>query len=82
MLPERHHLKENESLESAIYTQVTLNRRHSASAKSFEYQPDFESSINKLRGTSPYTRRDISKPRDRIKSGNTEGRLPFYSLNL
>ena len=82
MLPERHHLKQNESLESAIYTQVTLNRRHSASAKSFEYQPDFESSINKLRGTSPCTRRDISKPRDRIKSGNTEGRLPFYSVNL
>ena len=53
MQPQRHYLKDNESLESAIYTQVTLNRRHSASAKSFEYRPDFDNSIKSLKATSP-----------------------------
>ena len=73
MQPERHHLKENETLESAIYRQMTLNRRHSASAKSVDYQPDFETSMN-----SPKSSIEHSKPRNRLKSEINIG-MYFYN---
>ena len=76
MLPERHHLKDNESLESAIYTQMTLNRRHSASAKSFSYQPDFDNSIKSLKETSPR----LSKDTERITSGEKIVVLIFHFI--
>ena len=76
MQPERHHLKENETLESAIYRQMALNRRHSASAKSVDYQPDFERSVN-----SPKALIEHSKPKNRLKSGINIG-IFFYHSKL
>ena len=69
MQPQRHYLKDNESLESAIYTQMTLNRRHSASAKSFEYRPDFDNSIKSLKAASPR----LHKYKEILISGDKKG---------
>ena len=52
MQSERLHLKENETLESAIYRQISLNRKSSAIEKSFDYQPEFESSIRSIKAES------------------------------
>ena len=68
MQSERLHLKENETLESAIYRQISLNRKSSASEKSFDYQPEFESSIRSIKVESKtYTTK--TKQKDSKVSG-------------